>query len=82
MHNFSISLDGLGTGDGITFDAPFGHARGSLCTEDRCFPAPFMRRVAGERLGIGPDEIAAGHCVALSRPHQLADLLDSRAPVT
>ena len=26
VHNFSISLDGFGTGDGITFDAPFGHA--------------------------------------------------------
>jgi hypothetical protein len=26
VHNFSISLDGFGTGDGITIDAPFGHA--------------------------------------------------------
>ncbi|MCA1691820.1 MAG: dihydrofolate reductase, partial [Actinobacteria bacterium] len=26
VHNFSISLDGFGTGDGITFEAPFGHA--------------------------------------------------------
>ena len=50
-----------------------------VCTEDRVFPAPFMRRLAGERLGIVPDEIAAGHCVALSRPHQLADLLDTYA---
>jgi dihydrofolate reductase len=25
-HNFSISLDGFGTGEGMTFDAPFGHA--------------------------------------------------------
>ena len=25
-HNFSISLDGFGTGQGLTFDAPFGHA--------------------------------------------------------
>jgi pimeloyl-ACP methyl ester carboxylesterase len=47
-----------------------------LCTEDRFFPAGFMRRVVAERLDIVPDEIAAGHCVALSRPHQLADLLD------
>jgi pimeloyl-ACP methyl ester carboxylesterase len=50
-----------------------------VCSEDRLFPAPFMRRVAGERLGIGPDEIMAGHCVALSRPRPLADLLDSYA---
>jgi len=46
-----------------------------LCTEDRFFPAQFMRRVAAERLGIVPDEIAAGHCVALSRPHELAEIL-------
>jgi hypothetical protein len=26
VHNASISLDGFGTGDGITFDALFGHA--------------------------------------------------------
>jgi pimeloyl-ACP methyl ester carboxylesterase len=46
-----------------------------LCTEDRFFPAQFMRRVVAERLGIVPDEIAAGHCVALSRPRELASLL-------
>lgn len=48
-----------------------------LCTEDRFFPAAFMRRVVSERLGIVPDEIAAGHCVALSRPKELADMLVS-----
>lgn len=48
-----------------------------LCSQDRFFPAAFMRRVVADRLGIVPDEIAAGHCVALSRPHELADLLDS-----
>jgi dihydrofolate reductase len=26
VHNFSISIDGFGTGEGLTFDAPFGHA--------------------------------------------------------
>lgn len=26
IHNFSISLDGFGTGDGISLEAPFGHA--------------------------------------------------------
>jgi hypothetical protein len=34
-----------------------------------------MRRVVAERLGVVPDEIEAGHCVALSRPRDLADLL-------
>lgn len=47
-----------------------------VCTEDRFFPAPFMRRMAAERLGIVPDEIAAIHCVALSHPHHLGHLLD------
>jgi hypothetical protein len=26
IHDFSISLDGFATGEGQTFDAPFGHA--------------------------------------------------------
>ena len=26
VHNFSISLDGFGTGDGLSLEAPFGHA--------------------------------------------------------
>ncbi len=46
-----------------------------LCTQDRFFPEAFMRDVGAERLGVIPDEIAAGHCVALSRPRELADLL-------
>ena len=46
-----------------------------LGTEDRFFPAGFMRRVVTERLGIVPDEIAAGHCAALSRPRKLAAML-------
>ncbi len=46
-----------------------------LCTEDRFFPAGFMLPVAAERLGIVPDEIAAGHRVALSRPRELASVL-------
>lgn len=51
-----------------------------VCTEDRFFPAEFMRGVVAERLGIVPDEIAAGHCVALSRPRELAELLDGYVP--
>ena len=46
-----------------------------LCTEDRFFPAALLDRVARERLGVVPVEIAASHCVALSRPAELADLL-------
>jgi hypothetical protein len=46
-----------------------------LCTEDRFFPPDFMRRVVADRLALTPDEIAAGHCVALSRPKELVDML-------
>jgi pimeloyl-ACP methyl ester carboxylesterase len=47
-----------------------------LCTEDRFLPAALMRAVVADRLGIVPDEIEAGHCVSLSRPDELAALLD------
>ncbi|BCB78073.1 hypothetical protein Pflav_044830 [Phytohabitans flavus] len=46
-----------------------------LCAQDRFFPPAFFRRLVADRLDILPDEIAAGHCVALSRPKELADLL-------
>ena len=48
-----------------------------LCQQDRMFPAAFMRRQAHERLGVVPDEIPGCHCVALSHPEQLSDLLAS-----
>ncbi|SDE03577.1 alpha/beta fold hydrolase [Glycomyces harbinensis] len=47
-----------------------------LCTEDRVFPPDFMRGLVKSRLGIVPDEIAASHCVALSLPRELSDLLE------
>lgn len=47
-----------------------------LCRDDRLFPADFLRRVVRERLGIVPYEIDGGHCVALSRPKELAERLD------
>lgn len=46
-----------------------------LCRQDRFFPAPFVRRMVADRLGVVPDEIDAGHCVALSRPTELTGLL-------
>jgi hypothetical protein len=48
-----------------------------LCRDDRMFPAGFMRRVVRERLGITPDEVDGSHCVALSRPKELAERLES-----
>jgi hypothetical protein len=50
-----------------------------LCRDDRLFTAPFLRRVARERLGITPDEIDGGHTPALSRPKVLADRLETYA---
>jgi hypothetical protein len=50
-----------------------------LCKDDRVFPAGFFRRLARERLGLTPDEIPGGHCVALGRPRELADLLTGYA---
>jgi pimeloyl-ACP methyl ester carboxylesterase len=48
-----------------------------LCTEDRFFPAEWMRGVVHDRLGITPDEIESGHCPALSRPRELAERLEA-----
>ena len=45
--------------------------------DDRFFPIGFQRRVAEERLGLPVDEVPGGHLVALSRPSELADLLES-----
>ena len=50
-----------------------------ICQEDRLFPPNFQRRVAKDRLGITPDEIAGGHTPALSRPKTLADHLETYA---
>lgn len=50
-----------------------------LCSEDRFFPPEFFRRLAPDRLGIKPDEIRGSHCVALSRPKELADRLEQYA---
>jgi pimeloyl-ACP methyl ester carboxylesterase len=46
-----------------------------LCRNDRLLPREWVRRVVRDRLGITPDEIDSGHCPALSRPRELADLL-------
>lgn len=46
-----------------------------LCRDDRLLPADFLSRVVRGRLGIEPDEIDGGHCIALSRPKELAERL-------
>jgi pimeloyl-ACP methyl ester carboxylesterase len=47
-----------------------------LGRHDRVFPAEWVRRVVEDRLGIAPDELDSGHCVALSRPVELVALLE------
>ena len=48
-----------------------------LCRDDRFLPAPFMRRVVRDRLGITPDEMDGGHLPALARPQELVDRLEA-----
>ncbi|MFG2666200.1 alpha/beta fold hydrolase [Streptomyces sp. NPDC048387] len=50
-----------------------------LCREDRFLPPGFLRRLVRKRLAVVPEEIAAGHCAALSRPVELAGLLAAGA---
>jgi pimeloyl-ACP methyl ester carboxylesterase len=50
-----------------------------LCTEDRFLTPEFMRKVVTDRLGVEPEELAAGHCAQLSKPNELAELLEKYA---
>ena len=45
-------------------------------------PGPLDAAVVRDRLGIEPEEIDSGHCPALSRPLELAGLLDGYATET
>jgi pimeloyl-ACP methyl ester carboxylesterase len=47
-----------------------------LCRNDRFFPARWLRPLVRDRLGIEPTELDSGHCPALSRPGELAELID------
>lgn len=50
-----------------------------VCAADRFLPPDLQRRLARERLGVDPAEIDGSHCVALSRPAELTDLLEAAA---
>ena len=50
-----------------------------VCAQDRFLPPGLQRRLARDRLGVEPVEIDGSHCVALSRPRELADLLEAAA---
>ena len=49
VHNFSISLDGFGTGEGLTLEAPFGHAGERL--HEWMFASRYRRSMVGESGG-------------------------------
>lgn len=65
VHNFSISLDGFATGDGVSLDAPFGHAGSRL--HDWMFATRFGRSLLAESGGsTGVDHsFAAQHDVGI-----------------
>jgi dihydrofolate reductase len=46
VHNFSISLDGFATGEGLSLDAPFGHAGERL--HEWMFATRFGREMLGQ----------------------------------
>ncbi|MDQ2729502.1 MAG: alpha/beta hydrolase, partial [Actinomycetota bacterium] len=47
-----------------------------VCTQDRTIRPDWSRREALRRLSAGVIEIDAGHCPHVSRPDELADVLD------
>jgi hypothetical protein len=46
-------------------------------SDDRLFPLELQRRVTRERLGLDVDVMAGGHLVALSRPEELVERLET-----
>ena len=46
VHNFSVSLDGFGTGEGQSLDAPFGHAGERL--HEWFFPTRTFQAMQGQ----------------------------------
>jgi dihydrofolate reductase len=58
IHNFTISLDGFATGEGQSFEAPFGHAGQRL--HQWMFATRFGREMFGEEGGgTGVDDVYA-----------------------
>ncbi|HLX87486.1 MAG TPA: dihydrofolate reductase family protein [Acidimicrobiales bacterium] len=59
VHNFSVSLDGFGTGEGQTLDAPFGHAGNRL--HQWFFPTHTFRQMQGQPGGSTGIDDAFAH---------------------
>ncbi|MGW4481463.1 dihydrofolate reductase family protein [Rhodococcus triatomae] len=65
VQNFTVSLDGFGTGEGLGFDAPFGHAGERL--HQWMFATRFWRSMVGEDGGSEgvDDAFAQRHAVGI-----------------
>ncbi|MFJ9442868.1 alpha/beta fold hydrolase [Kitasatospora sp. NPDC101235] len=48
-----------------------------MSSDDRFFPAAFLRRHVEERLGFRPDEMPGDHCPMLGHPKELAERLEA-----
>ena len=60
VHNFAVSLDGFGTGEGQSLEAPFGHAGSRL--HEWFFPTRSFREMQGEPGGgTGIDDAFASN---------------------
>jgi dihydrofolate reductase len=59
VHNFSISLDGFGTGEGQTLESPFGHAGHRL--HEWFFPTRTFQAMQGNAGSTGIDDAFAGN---------------------
>ncbi|HET7208037.1 MAG TPA: alpha/beta hydrolase [Terriglobales bacterium] len=53
-----------------------------VCAEDRTVRPEWCRRAARTRLGVEPIELPGGHCPHVSRPKDLARVLDALARCT
>jgi pimeloyl-ACP methyl ester carboxylesterase len=56
---------------------PDVESRSIVCREDRTLDPEWVRRAARERLGVEPVEIAGGHSPFLTRPSDLARIIDT-----
>lgn len=85
-----VLVEVLAHGDPRQSDTPFEQpwplegwpdvpTKAIICRGDRFFPVEFQRRVLRDRLGITADEMDGGHCVAWSRPTELASRLAALA---
>ena len=78
IHNFSISLDGFATGEGLTLEEPFGHAGHRL--HEWMMATRFGRGVLGEPGGTeGLDEFSPPDRSPHLTAHHLSQELPCRA---